>query len=280
MASGRLYPCRVRNVGQRLQQTVDQHAAGTRLVALGAAAGEGARRRRLVVGARRRNEPRRRCLGPQVAVEPGWPCIGRRRGDALGHACARRAAPCDSARPCPLRRRPAPRSDPGGCNAANTIFHQQSSGGALAFRTADDEAVDGARHRHVEQPPVFFQGLAAQALARGAEQGCIGRSRHDPRQAVRRMRRAIGRERDQARLALRRPCRLGRRVGENDDRGLQALGTVHRHHPHLVARDLHVALHIGTRRAQPSNEALQRRVSRRSYPSARLRNSSSASSAS
>ena len=73
------------------------------------------------------------------------------------------------------------------------------------------------------------------------------------------MRRAIGRERDQARLALRRPRRLGRRVGENDDRRLQALGTVHRHHPHLVARHLHVALHFGTRRAQPVNEALQRR---------------------
>ena len=40
---------------------------------------------------------------------------------------------------------------------------------------------------------------------------------------------------------------------------LEALGAMHGHHPHLVARDFHVALHFGIGRAQPGNEALQRR---------------------
>ena len=53
--------------------------------------------------------------------------------------------------------------------------------------------------------------------------------------------------------------RRRRGVGEDDDRRLQPLGAVHRHHPHLVARHFHVALHLGLRRAQPRDEALQRR---------------------
>ena len=34
---------------------------------------------------------------------------------------------------------------------------------------------------------------------------------------------------------------------------------MHGHHPHLVARDLHVALDLGFGGAQPGDEALQRR---------------------
>ena len=59
-----------------------------------------------------------------------------------------------------------------------------------------------------------------------------------------------------------RIARAGRRrggVGEDHRVGLQPLGAVHGHHPHLVARHLHVALDLAFRRAQPGEEALQRR---------------------
>ena len=53
----------------------------------------------------------------------------------------------------------------------------------------------------------------------------------------------------------------GRRhgVGEDDDRRFQTLGGVNRHDADLVARDLHVALHVGLRGAEPGDEALQGR---------------------
>ena len=55
---------------------------------------------------------------------------------------------------------------------------------------------------------------------------------------------------------------------------------MHGHHPHFVARDIHVALHFRARVAQPGRKPCSDGVSRRSYSSARLRNSSSASLAS
>ena len=60
-------------------------------------------------------------------------------------------------------------------------------------------------------------------------------------------------------MTLPRSCRWGRGVGQDDDGCLQAFGTVHRHHPHLVAGDLHVAFDVGPGCAQPGDEALQRR---------------------
>ena len=42
-----------------------------------------------------------------------------------------------------------------------------------------------------------------------------------------------------------RALRRRRGVGEDHDRRFQPLGAVHRHHPHLVARHLHVALDLG-----------------------------------
>src|SRR2546430_9468350 len=44
-----------------------------------------------------------------------------------------------------------------------------------------------------------------------------------------------------ARLA--RSFGRGGGIGENNDRRFEALGAMHRHHPHFVARDVHVALH-------------------------------------
>ena len=60
-------------------------------------------------------------------------------------------------------------------------------------------------------------------------------------------------------MTLPRPCGWGRGVGQDDDGCFQAFGTVHRHHPHLVAGDLHVAFDVGPGCAQPGDEALQRR---------------------
>src|SRR5207237_7986860 len=71
---------RARNVGQRLQQPVPDRATRQGLVAIDAAAvGGRARRRRLVIGERRRGEPNRRRFGARLAVEPGGTYIGRQR---------------------------------------------------------------------------------------------------------------------------------------------------------------------------------------------------------
>ena len=48
-------------------------------------------------------------------------------------------------------------------------------------------------------------------------------------------------------------------VDEKDDVGFETLGTVHRHHPHLVADGIGVATDLGLGRVEPGEEALQRR---------------------
>ncbi len=53
---------------------------------------------------------------------------------------------------------------------------------------------------------------------------------------------------------------LLRGVGEDHGMGFEALGAVHGHDAHLVAPKLHVALHLRAGRAQPGDEALQRRA--------------------
>ena len=120
----------------------------------------------------------------------------------------------------------------------------------FAFGAADDQPVGGSCHRHVEQSPIFVFGLGQRDLPRGRDRGSIVRlpSRPD------RPRAANGQE-------ARVPRSGGRRhgIGENDDRRFQPLGAVHGHDPHLVAGDLHVALHFGARLAEPSKETLQRR---------------------
>src|SRR5262249_55851856 len=124
---------------------------------------------------------------------------------------------------------------------------------ALAVGAAYDEPVDGARHGDVEQPPIFVLGLVPRALARRAYRRGVGRLLAGPREAAGRRGRG-GRRRKRRRVARGGSRRRRRGIGENDDRRLQALGAVHRHHPHLVAGDLHVAFHVGLRRAQPGDE--------------------------
>ncbi len=56
-----------------------------------------------------------------------------------------------------------------------------------------------------------------------------------------------------------RSLRLRGGVGKDHGFGLKTFGAVYRHHPHLIARHLHVALHFALRGAQPGQETLQRR---------------------
>ena len=148
---------------------------------------------------------------------------------------------------CRLRARRAP------------VRYQQPSGILLSpLRAADDQPFGRARHRHVKQPPVFVARLASAASRAAAIGADVVVLRRRPRPSGRRARhRLLRRQRQQSRRmpALRRR----RGVGEDDDRRLQPLGAVHGHHAHLVALHLHVALDLGLRRAQPGDEALQRR---------------------
>ncbi len=52
--------------------------------------------------------------------------------------------------------------------------------------------------------------------------------------------------------------RRGRGVHQEHDRSLQPFRAMHGHHANLVARDLHVALHLGVGGAQPGQKSLQR----------------------
>ena len=185
----------------------------------------------------------RRCAGGRS--------IGASRGDA-----------CASARPSPSPSSAGSSTDAGAKRAGDEVVPAALRLAALALGAAHDQPVDRARHRDIEQPAVLVLGLAARrsrAAATGATSVAFG-----PAQTKRSGAPGApsGRQRQQPRLALRRPRRRRRGVGEDHDRRLQPLGAVHGHHPHLVAGDLHVALHVGPGRAQPGDEALQRRASR------------------
>ena len=93
-------------------------------------------------------------------------------------------------------------------------------------------------------------GLGERVLPRGGDAGASSALR--PAQIV-----AAAAKRQEPRVS--RPGGRRHRIGENDDRRFEALGAVHGHHPHFVARDLHVALDFGARLAQPGEETLQRR---------------------
>ena len=251
--------CRLRNIGQRLQQPVHQPASLQRLVALHAAAGGRAWRRRLVVSGRRGEEANRRRLGGGAAIDPGRRRIRCHRCRRGGKNPGRRSWPIAIAPHLALavvRRllhgygRPERR----GYEPPPTAL----GGPALALRPANDKPIDGARHRHIEEAPIFILRLSPRALARRAQWCSIGRLRGSPSEATGQVGHR-GLKRQESGLALRRSRRRRRGVGKNDDRRFQALCTVHRHHPHLVAGDLHVALHVGLRGAQPGDEALQRR---------------------
>src|SRR5262249_3841988 len=172
------------NVGQRLQQPVHEHATRQGLVARAAAAGGGrAHGRRLVIGERGRDGPNRRRLGLRVAVEPGRAVLpGHRRGGGEGLASRRR------------RLAIAPHLAVAVVGALlerdrrlERLEHQVPPAAlgprALAVGPADDEAVDGARHGDVEQPPIFVLGLVPLAVARRAHPpaGCRAPSRRPTR---------------------------------------------------------------------------------------------------
>ena len=122
---------------------------------------------------------------------------------------------------------------------------------------ADDQAIGRARHRHIEQPAVFVLGLAQHGRSRSRDRGRVLRLLAGPYHHARRMRRGI---------ALRHPDQLqargigGRRRGVDQEhhRRFQPLGAMHGHDADFVARDFHVALHLGVGGAQPRHKTLQR----------------------
>src|SRR5262249_27007505 len=151
---------RARNVGQRLQQPVHEHAARQGLVPLAAAARrDRAHRRRLVIGDRRRDGPNRRRLGARLAGEPGRAVIGgaRNRGGGRGLAGGRRRLAIAPYLAIAVVGRLLDRD-----RRLERLEHQVPPAAlgprALAVGAAYDEPVDGARHRDVEQPPVLVLG--------------------------------------------------------------------------------------------------------------------------
>ncbi len=113
---------------------------------------------------------------------------------------------------------------------------------------ADIEPVLGARHRNVEETAIFLGAKTLRRLLRRIE----------------RRRRAIvtGRPQRQPVPGPQHARHLGRhlqRVGQEDDRRLQALGAVHRQDAHLVAPALvEIALHFDVARREPLQKALER----------------------
>ena len=118
--------------------------------------------------------PRRRRATARAAPMPRPPRAhrvrARRAASSAGAAAAalggdqRRApaaAPCDSARPCRRRRRPVPRPISGYKARSNQVPPAALRAAALALGAAHDQPVDGARHRHIEEPPILVLGLAA-----------------------------------------------------------------------------------------------------------------------
>ena len=123
---------------------------------------------------------------------------------------------------------------------------------APGLPAAHHQPVLGPGQRDVEQAIMLLQAAAGEVIAEAlhgdaAELLARGKQRHrDARQRVLGPydRSFIGRNR--------------RGVGQDDQRRLQPLGAVHRHHPDLVAGGFRLALHLGTGAAQPVQEALQR----------------------
>src|SRR5262249_57117962 len=134
-----------------------------------------------------RARPNRRRLGVRVTVEPGRAFLRghrRRRGEAYAGRRRRLAIAPDFAvavvgrfleRGRRLERR------------EHQVPPTALGPRALAFGAAYDEPVDRARHRDVEQPPIFVLGLAPRALARRGDRRGVGCLYAGPRQAARRV---------------------------------------------------------------------------------------------
>ena len=125
---------------------------------------------------------------------------------------------------------------------------------AFAFDAGDDQMLARPRHADVEEAPVFIARRLLRHVAGVGHAFDVISLLAGPDHRLGRSR-SFGRKRQKVRVARAgRPCRG---VGQNNDRRFKPLGAVHGHHPHFIARDLHVALDLRARRSQPGHEPLQ-----------------------
>ena len=135
---------------------------------------------------------------------------------------------------------------------SRTRSYQQPFGrSGQAVRAANDQPIGGARHGDVKQPAIFVLGFALSAVAAAAARAhVVGLARRPDHR--------------------RRPASSSSRGGRGPAGGVivsaritigrfEAFGAVHGHDAHFVARDFHVALHLGACVTEPGNETLQRR---------------------
>ena len=256
------------NIGQRLHQPMHQRAAQERAVAhrragaIGRAASSSAKLDG-VIGARR-DAAAGACASARPAARSCAVALVRRRcvcrGVVRHLAKAQHLAVAVVGRLADAMRRSARRA---------TSSYQQPSGVSLhAFVAAHHQPLGGARHRHIEQAAIFVARFAAAPCARASPSAPTSL----PCAPAQTRRSGAPGGASGGSCSSRGGCAARRRrrgVGEDDDRRLKALGAVHGHHPHLVARHLHVALHLGCGGAQPGDEALQRRRLARAHSRAR-----------
>ena len=127
------------------------------------------------------------------------------------------------------------------------------------FNPADDQSLGRARHRDIEQPPVFVSCFRARVETRVVHRPDIFLLASRPNE---RCCASLRRQRKQRRRMM--AFRPGRGVGEKDDRRFEPLGPVHRHDAHFVARHLHIALDLGFGCPQPITNPCSDGISLRS----------------
>ena len=116
---------------------------------------------------------------------------------------------------------------------------------------ANDQPIFSACQRDIKQP-MFFLGLIRLIhLALGAQRRCVKSC--DLRRPNRQGFFAI--LKPAQRLAV---LRFAGGIGQNNDRRLQALGAMHGHDPHHIARRFRFAFYLSAALAQPMHKALQR----------------------
>ena len=137
---------------------------------------------------------------------------------------------------------------------------------ARAQRAADEQRFLGPGHGDVEQPPVLLAALAGGLFARFGNAADL----FPAAQLGQGHRAGIGRARiGQVERFLAGVVRIGGGVGEDDDRGLQALGAVHGHHPHQPLGIVRLALQLALAGIEPGEEARRGWRSRRWHRRAR-----------
>ena len=122
---------------------------------------------------------------------------------------------------------------------------------------ADNQPVGGARHRDIEQAAIFVLGVVEHFLTRERDACGIVRLAAGPDGDAMRVGGGVAlRQMDQPQPLRVRWRRRG--VNQEHDGRFKSLGAMHGHDADFVARDFHVALHLGIGRAQPRHETLQR----------------------